>query len=131
MILTFPLKHWITTVIAGPVLLTLFKALFVQELIFQEVNFYYLINCLAHYLGLVLVGIIMSLPILVIYYFIHAHLLDSRLNDTQIRVILISFVVGTAVLLLWNITDSTFRLPMIFSYSVIAIVSGLRYSLSK
>ncbi len=114
----YPVKHWLTTLLIGPLFLILYDSLTGTEFVFNEPSIYILFLTM---------GAIISSPVLLGYIYIYKQLKRIRLTDIQIRLTLIPLAIIMAVLSFWLI-KGMIMIPMMLSYTTGIIISGLAFS---
>lgn len=117
--LTFPIKHWLTTLLVSPIFLIIYDSVVDTEFVFNEASIYFLF---------ITMGAVLSLPGLLIYFLTHKHLQTSKLSDLQIRLILIAIAATMVAIAFWLIKGSL-MIPMMLSYVTGVTISGWTYSI--
>ncbi len=119
--LTFPVKHWLTTLLISPTFLIIYDSVVNTQFVFDEPSIYMLF---------ITMGAVFSLPGLLIYYLAHKHLTTTKLTDLQIRLNLVIVAMITVVFVFWLIQGSL-MIPMILSYLTGVIISGWFYPIRE
>lgn len=115
--LSYPIKHWFTTLLISPLFLIIYDFVADTKFTFNEASIYFL---------LLTMGILLSLPSLFIYFFIHQRLINSRLSNIQIRTILLAIAISMVIVTFLLIKGSA-MIPMMTSYMLGALTSGWVY----
>ncbi len=118
---TYLIGHWLTTLIFAPFLPTLY------ELLFGKIKGQ-VVSLLEVYPVSFLFSLVLSIPTLIIYYFIYKYLLEKNTEPTYIKLALIIWTVlgiTTSFLLL----GGQLKMNLIYSYSIVTIISGLMWKI--
>ena len=117
---SYILKHWGTTILIAPIILSIFGGFENQEVF----------NDIWVFPWILIGGIVLSLPTLLVYILAFYLLNHYEINVKWVRAILISLTVigicSTCYLL-----SKTLSLGLVVSYSVIAVASGMLFRLQK
>ena len=116
---SYLLKHWLTTLIFAPFLPTIYEVLFGK--IKGQV-----VSLLEVYPISILFSLVLSIPTLVLYFFIYRYLLSKKINPNYCKIILTTLtVVGITITFL--LLGGQMEMGLIFSYSITTIIAGFIY----
>ena len=117
------LKHWLTTILLAPFLLSVYD--WVIEPIPGKV-----IGLIEIYPVFLLFAFVLSLPTVIVYYFTFRLLMNRNANPVLTKIALITLtVVGTATTIL--IIGGSLSKTLAFAYSATAIVTGCTFKIKK
>ncbi len=113
----YPLKHWLTTILLGPLFPIVFSLIFGEQYGQEE-------NQIAFYPLFLLFSIAFSMPTIFMYYLIYYYLKTTDIKPTHLKLtVIIWTILGISMTFLFMGGKST--IYYIIIYSIAAIISGL------
>jgi len=117
---SYVFKHWGTTILITPIILSAYGGFENQE-VFKDMWLFPWI---------LIGGIVLSLPTLIGYIFVFYLLNRYEISVKRVKAILISLTI-MGIFTTCYILSKTWSLGIVLSYGVIAVVSGMLFRLKK
>jgi hypothetical protein len=115
----YPVKHWLTTLTLGPLLMIIYDAFISTRLMNESVGIYILF---------LMFGVCFSLPAFFLYLFIYNRIIKEKISNLSIKTIL--NVIGvTLVIAIFLLIKGSMSQLLIFCYSIAIVVGSLFYRL--
>lgn len=117
---SYVFKHWGTTILITPIILSTYMGFENQEVF----------NDMWLFPWILIGGIVLSLPTLIVYILLFYLLNRYEISVKRVKAILISLTI-MGIFTTCYILSKTWSLGIVLSYGVIAVVSGMLFRLKK
>lgn len=118
----YPFKHWLSTVLIGPLVFYLFEA------IKGDLN--YSADLLVYPLLFACIGFFYSFPTFIGFYFLFRYLARRRMSAVLIKLLLNCFAIA-GMLVTSNLIGGTMMPELYFPYTTAIILSSLPFKVDK
>jgi hypothetical protein len=118
--LSYPTKHWLTTISVGPLFLSVCDVLFSkQNTMLSYIKFYFMF---------VFYGFIFSIPVFAIYYFLFKMSLKAKISRLAVKIgmLIVAIIITCFVICL---IGSALMLPLMISYLIALALTSTFYKL--
>jgi len=120
--LSYPLKHWLTTLLVGPILIIVYDLI---------VSLRLMVDGLGLLMVFIAVGLVLSLPIFLVYLWAFKLLTKKKISDLMIKATLdIGGVLAIIVTFLF-IIKGNLAITLSVAYSIALVLSSLFFGIDR
>ena len=112
--LPYPIKHWLATLVISPIFLVIYYVVVETRFVLDDLSIYLLF---------LFMGILISLPAILVYWFAYKKMVNTDLSDLQMRLWLMLVAGIIAVTCFWLIKGSL-MIQMMIAYAMGILVSS-------
>lgn len=115
--MAYPLKHWLTSLVIGPLIMITYDAVTSSKLMVDAIGVFFLFLAF---------GLLLSLPTFILYIFTFTTLIKKEISNLTVKIILnMLAIIGTVLTFL--IIQGSMTEFLIICYSTSLIVGSLLY----